>query len=97
MDGAAVTIAEPCLDCPKVACGNCGEDIADHCSVHLIPCCPGRCPAATSPEQIRVDLPIDTIREWLDKAEDDVRAGRMWTAHPLAVRALLDEVIRSRA
>jgi len=27
-------------------CSNCGRPTADHCTVHLIPCCPGRCPGA---------------------------------------------------
>lgn len=27
-------------------CSNCGQLVRDHCTVHLIPCCPGRCPGA---------------------------------------------------
>jgi hypothetical protein len=28
-----------------MTCDNCGGHFADHCRVHLIPCCPGKCPA----------------------------------------------------
>lgn len=28
-------------------CGNCGKPVADHCLVHLLPCCPGKCPGTS--------------------------------------------------
>jgi hypothetical protein len=32
---------------PKIGdriCVNCGQPLWDHCEVHFLPCCPGRCP-----------------------------------------------------
>ena len=25
-------------------CANCRQQLAQHCKVHMIPCCPGKCP-----------------------------------------------------
>lgn len=30
---------------PAVHCSNCGVAISEHCDVHQIPCCPGKCDA----------------------------------------------------
>jgi hypothetical protein len=30
-------------------CSNCGWPTAAHCTTHLIPCCPGRCPGPRRP------------------------------------------------
>lgn len=27
----------------SLICANCWHDFAEHCEVHLIPCCPGKC------------------------------------------------------
>ena len=27
----------------KVRCSNCLKPVADHCRIHMMPCCPGRC------------------------------------------------------
>jgi hypothetical protein len=29
-------------------CDNCGELLNAHCHVHLIPCCPGKCPGRSA-------------------------------------------------
>jgi hypothetical protein len=30
----------------SLKCANCQCNLAEHCRVHLIPCCPGKCPGA---------------------------------------------------
>lgn len=42
-------------------CSNCGREMVEHCWVHLIPCCPGKCPT--------------TLDEYLDLIERE-RAQR---------------------
>jgi hypothetical protein len=39
-------------------CSNCGAKMREHCTVHLIACCPGKCSAA-----VRVLTAIITCRE----------------------------------
>lgn len=31
-----------------IMCANCGKGWAEHCKVHLIACCPGKCPKDTT-------------------------------------------------
>lgn len=59
------------VDEPKVIspCGNCGEDVLDHCKVHLIPCCPGRCQGKARPRPgvFREELAFrraDVLGDW---------------------------------
>lgn len=49
-------------------CANCRRDLAEHCWIHLVPCCPGKCPAT-----------LDEYLELIDR-ERDQRAGEAMLA-----------------
>jgi hypothetical protein len=36
----------------KFLCENCGKPIEDHCKIHAIPCCPGKCVAQVGDIQV---------------------------------------------
>jgi hypothetical protein len=42
-----------------MTCTNCGKPHVVHCSIHLIPCCPGRCagPARASVPEVAIRMP----------------------------------------
>lgn len=47
-----------------IACINCGRPMADHCGVHVIPCCPGKCPGEISDgDPVEVHPPSDRGEE----------------------------------
>lgn len=41
----------------RLPCSNCGAPIAGHCTVHLVPCCPGKCPDLAQGPQHGPDVP----------------------------------------
>jgi hypothetical protein len=51
-------------------CGNCGSPLIDHCRMHLIPCCPGKCPS-------------EQEREWTITCSASFSCG--WSGSRLAV------------
>ena len=60
-------------------CQNCGRDMGEHCWVHLIPCCPGKCPAT-----------LDEYLELIDR-ERQVRPAEAMLADEInRLRALVE-------
>lgn len=35
----------------KIVCSNCGNFLDKHCTLHLMPCCPGKCKGANKNER----------------------------------------------
>lgn len=35
----------------KMLCSNCNQPLTEHCKVHLIPCCPGKCEGVRKPKR----------------------------------------------
>lgn len=43
-----------------MSCSNCKQPFQDHCAVHIIPCCPGKCPGRRYADRCQIcELPIE--------------------------------------
>lgn len=53
-------------------CANCCQDLTIHCSIHVIPCCPGKCPGQKMQAvdetavftELRTEMPTITSASW---------------------------------
>lgn len=53
--GCLVPDREPMIG--ERTCGNCRAQLWDHCTLHVLPCCPGLCPGPTWAEYLVLDPP----------------------------------------
>ncbi|MGH9001911.1 MAG: hypothetical protein ACRDYV_02165 [Acidimicrobiia bacterium] len=60
-------------------CSNCGRPMAEHCWVHLVPCCPGKCP-----------ITLDDYLEIIDRERNERRGEAMLADEIRRLRAIVE-------
>lgn len=57
---------DPGTSIGALPCSNCRRRLAEHCRIHLVRCCPGRCPGPSPVQRLAAaPPPVPDPDEWI--------------------------------